>query len=740
MNAFQSAENDQRLDSNSLEDDIILDMEENPESENVPPNSSENNQNQANTQNQSANTQTNQTTNQADTNSNIAEWIRKEFYKATEGTTPEEKIQYASILLGDRSMLPECVTYLTMSDTSEKVCLMYGLTMVPSPYQTGNEQQIIGFFDKRRAEVPSTQWISPQHAMDAIEVCIPPFQELVEAKRLDSNIKFIPRNEEWKKVFCPPIAPFPTQWAEQIKDQSISPIDLAFKLESSITAWTDTEKEKIQPLIDWIHAACVRANHHDQEQGSIMKLPWRSFYFITDESFQWASRRLDNILGPWNHPRNVQLPAPNNQLTSVLAQLSAAVVQQSQILSAWRGTGSDASMPRIIGATPTPPGHLSEYEVAKLLPFCGLTIMEQHKIPKFWNRFLSCRDKEAKLNFLQMRYSYEKTKDIDINIQITEQLVKDLSKLNFGRGPDVSIDKCNEGISPFSCIPLEEKEAKKRALEEEARRNATTTTVADYKNKKKYTPVIHLKNEALRMVLKNYVYLGLDIFGDLSPYFKLINEIEIEVKRNIAQGTVFEEEQVLGLIFSILKEARFHFATECTMEDMRDQNGLRPQLRYLPAIVQQLQSGLSTARHDIPQDWRKQYPTRQYLLLTGQLTPFEAPSQDRNGGPSSGNTPRRLQVNQQIQAALRPIINAHGRRLNLGSLLRYANTNITQLLGERYQNHCVKAILTGQCHQNCTKVHEDPTPQELINRILQHIRPGIQQYVERGPIAPAPRR
>ena len=256
-------------------------------------------------------------------------------------------------------------------------------------------------------------------------------------------------------------------------------------------------------------------------------------------------------------------------------------------------------MPRIIGVAPTPPGCLSEHEVAKLLPFCGLTTHQQDKMPKFWTRFLACRDKEAKLNFLQMRHSYERTKNININMQIADQLVKDLSKMNFGRGLNVSIDKCHEGMTPFSCIPLEETEAKNRAIEEEARRNATTTTVQDYKHKKKKHSYHAPKNEALRMVLKNFACLGLDIFGEKSPYFKLVDSFGIEVKRNIAQGTVFEEEQVLGLVFSMIKEARFYFATEYTKEDMRDVNGLRPQLRYLPAILQQLQSGLSTARHDI---------------------------------------------------------------------------------------------------------------------------------------------
>ena len=56
-------------------------------------------------------------------------------------------------------------------------------------------------------------------------------------------------------------------------------------------------------------------------------------------------------------------------------------------------------------------------------------------------------------------------------MKITEQLVKDLSKLNFSRDLDLPIEKYHEGISPFSCILLEEKEVKKRVIGEEARRN-----------------------------------------------------------------------------------------------------------------------------------------------------------------------------------------------------------------------------------------------------------------------------
>jgi len=96
---------------------------------------------------------------------------------------------------------------------------------------------------------------------------------------------------------------------------------------------------------------------------------------------------------------------------------------------------------------------------------------------------------------------------------------------------------------------------------------------------------MRLKNEALKMILKNLAYVGKDIFGEASPYFNLIQEADIEVRRTISQGTIFEEEQVLGFVFTALKEDRFHFATECIADDMQDLNGLRPKARYLAPVI-----------------------------------------------------------------------------------------------------------------------------------------------------------
>ena len=113
---------------------------------------------------------------------------------------------------------------------------------------------------------------------------------------------------------------------------------------------------------------------------------------------------------------------------------------------------------------------------------------------------------------------------------------------------------------------------------------------------------MHLKNNALKILLKNLAYIRKDIFSNASPYFNLIQEANIEVQRTISQGIIFEKEQVLGFVFTALKETRFHFAIECTAKDMQNSNGLRPKLRYLAPIIQALQSRLSTARYDIPLD------------------------------------------------------------------------------------------------------------------------------------------
>ena len=125
--------------------------------------------------------------------------------------------------------------------------------------------------------------------MEATQAKIPTLQATTDAKCLDPNVKFIPIDESWKQASCPPNCPFSSPMGRKCEQQPMSPIELAFQLETTIFTWDAAMKKKVEPSIDWVHAACVRSNAMNQEHGSQSKLTWRSFYFITDSSFKWAS-------------------------------------------------------------------------------------------------------------------------------------------------------------------------------------------------------------------------------------------------------------------------------------------------------------------------------------------------------------------------------------------------------------------------------------------------------------------
>ena len=77
-----------------------------------------------------------QAQNQSTRETEIADWVQIEFSKATKGDSEAKKEGCTSILLGDRSMLPECEVFLIMTDASDNVCLMHRLAIVPSLFQT----------------------------------------------------------------------------------------------------------------------------------------------------------------------------------------------------------------------------------------------------------------------------------------------------------------------------------------------------------------------------------------------------------------------------------------------------------------------------------------------------------------------------------------------------------------------------------------------------------------------------
>ena len=101
-----------------------------------------------------------------------------------------------------------------------------------------------------------------------------------------------------------------------------------------------------------------------------------------------------------------------------------------------------------------------------------------------------------------MEFSLAKTKDPDLIFQVTEQMVKDLTKLHLGRGLNLNFDTSHHGFTPISIIPLAVDAHREREYEEQARAQVTSTTVADHKKSKKYVPMLDLTYKSMRIFLK----------------------------------------------------------------------------------------------------------------------------------------------------------------------------------------------------------------------------------------------
>jgi len=171
------------------------------------------------------------------------------------------------------SLLTDMSTYLAMSDTSDTVHVMYGITLVPSPFQMKKGQQVIAFFDKHRAEVPSTLWVEPELMIKMAFMKIPIIKHIQEFKSIDQDIILAPPDNNWSIVRLLTVAPFPNQWADQLRNNPLTPIELAYKLDSELRSWNPTVIAKMKPLQDWMHTACVREKPNDQQAGSVLKLP-----------------------------------------------------------------------------------------------------------------------------------------------------------------------------------------------------------------------------------------------------------------------------------------------------------------------------------------------------------------------------------------------------------------------------------------------------------------------------------
>jgi len=105
-----------------------------------------------------------------------------------------------------------------------------------------------------------------------------------------------------------------------------------------------------------------------------------------------------------------------------------------------------------------------------------------------------------------MHFSPQKTKDPDLQFQVTDQIAKDFAKLHLGQGLDLSFNTYHHGMSPFAIIPLSQEVHRKREVNERAIELATSTTLEDYKEKKKFIPMLDLTFLSLRILLKCLLY------------------------------------------------------------------------------------------------------------------------------------------------------------------------------------------------------------------------------------------
>ena len=216
-----------------------------------------------------------QNPNQDQTNAEIASMIEKEFERMTapEAANEEEREAALQGALEDMSLLTDLKTHVIMTDTSDTVSVIYGVTIVPSPFLMTKGQQAIAFFDKRRAEVPSTLWIEPNMLIKTAFRNAPTIKQIQDIKEVNPDIILVPKVNNWDKIRLPMLAPFPNQWADQLRKKPLTPIELALKLDSDVRSWDPETAAKMKPLQDWANAACVRLKPNDQRAGSVLKLP-----------------------------------------------------------------------------------------------------------------------------------------------------------------------------------------------------------------------------------------------------------------------------------------------------------------------------------------------------------------------------------------------------------------------------------------------------------------------------------
>jgi hypothetical protein len=667
----------------------------------------------------------------------IGEWFEQQFNQITHADTSQTGADY---LLMERTITDTALYFLMMSDTQEHLQVVYGLAKVPTSHQMADQPQVTAFFAPRKVEVPSTMYIGVDEATKTEEMFFPTLEQVEAAIAADPTIKLVKIDEgTMSKAVLPALMPIPKQWADELDQKLMNPMQALRWFNRKISGWDEVDTTKLQPFKNWIHAACTRLVNGNEAMGSAVQQNWRLFTFKTNEGFKWASKRLDVITSPWAKVSSTAPEGPSPPNSQWMNQLLQILSQQSTImasLSLPTNRTGPAGPPTFNTAKPT--NTFSENQMARLLGWCGLKWTEQHLLPPLWNELLAETDSVSKLTYLQMKFSAQSTGDPDLAYQITEQIVKDLSKLYLGRGMDYDYETCHHGMSPFCIVPLSIAAHRERESEERARAMATQTTVSDHRKKRKYVPKIALTFDALRMFLKCWRFWLHETMGERSIKYIRVKMLEEAYIKHYMHVKYLDPETILSIIWTLFLDARCFYGVAISKAQLMDPDGIRPESPSILGLVQSMQAGFIGRRDDIPWEWRKEYLQRDKGGLSNgntNGTPNGYPSSNStNGGRQRGGAGEmRGRLHPRIQQTLQPIFDKYGMKLKLRSLLTYAGTNVNDMLGPEYANHCGKSFLLGKCVENCTKQHNWNPPNPLVNRIISKISPGIAQYVRNGP-------
>jgi len=587
--------------------------------------------------------------------SEIGDWFESQFDQINHAASSTTGPDY---LLMERTISDKPLYFLTLSDTQEHIQVVYGLAKVPTPHQMADQPQVTAFFAPRKVEVPSTMYLDLNDSTKTEEMFYPTLEQIEAAVSADPTIKLIPIDEAtMAKATLPALTPIPAQWAKELDQKLMTPLQTIRWLNSKVSGWEAGDVTKLKPFQQWLHAACTRLVNGNEAIGSALQQQWRLFTFKTDEGFKWASKRLDIITSPWQKTANasqaIHVPASNQWMNQLLQILS----QQSTIMSSLAMPIPNGGIAGVQSHnTSSPTIMFTESQMARLLGWCGLKWTEQHLLLPLWNKLLAETDNVSKLTYLQMKFSAQATGDPDLDYQITEQIIKDLSKLYLGRGMDYDYETCHHGMTPFCIIPLSIEAHRERESEERARAMATQTTVSDHQKKRKFVPKLALKYDALKMLLKCWRFWLQETVGRKSIIYIRVKMLEEAYIKHYMHVRYLEPETILSIIWTLFLDARCFFGTSISKAQLQDPMGIRPDSPSILGVVQSMKAGFIGRRDDIPWEWRKEYIVREKggpnQTNQGTLTGYSSQTGNNGRRQRGGTQELRGRLHLRIQQTL----------------------------------------------------------------------------------------